>query len=200
MLPLFLGAGLVLALLLLCAILRRLSYLPAALRAHARKEREEAEARALGAMQEAVAGRVGTAVTAIRQYQEQIAAGLRVQVAGAEARARASERRAADVSTALEAASTLVRELRGVLDRAVGTGGAVERSGGKPPDGDGERETIDMGGRATPLLPAAQAGGDGDEPEEEPTQVATRPRGGTNGARACVPPSAQRSGAREASP
>lgn len=112
------GLALALALALLVALHLRVSGLPHALLALARKERAQDGGTLLDAMKEAVAARSGQAVIAVQTYQEQMAQSLRAQVAEAETRARVAERRAADTATALEAASALLRELRAALDVA----------------------------------------------------------------------------------
>jgi hypothetical protein len=100
----------------LVVIQRRLHTLPRALLAVVRKERAEDASKLLDAMKEAVAARSAQAVIAIQTYHEQMAQSFRAQVAEAETRARVAERRALDTATALEAATTLVRELRATLD------------------------------------------------------------------------------------
>ncbi len=108
--------GLSLAIVLLLALHLRLSGLPGTLLAVARKDRVQDGGRLLDAMKEAVAARSGQAVIAVTTLQDQLAQSLRAQLAEAEMRARVAERRAADTVTALEAASTLVRELRESLE------------------------------------------------------------------------------------
>ncbi len=136
------------------ALQRRLSALPHAVLALVRKERAHDGGRLLDVMKEAVAARSGQAVIAIQTCQEQIAQSLRAQIAEAETRARIAERRALDTATALEAATTLVRELRATLDvsatlvrhllahpQAPGTPAA---QGPSTDADDGERTTTEM--------------------------------------------------------
>jgi hypothetical protein len=118
MLVFLLVAGLGLALVLLIALHHRISSLPFALWSEARREREDTAPKALDAMKEAVAAKVGNSLIALQRYEDNIAGIFRAQVADAETRARVAERRAADTSSALQAATTLLRELREVLDAA----------------------------------------------------------------------------------
>jgi hypothetical protein len=147
MITVLLSAGLALALALLIAIHRRLSGLPLAVWALARREREANATKALDAMKEEVAARAGLAVVAIRRYEEQIGATFRAQVAEAETRARMAERRAADAATALEAAAVLVRELRLVLGVVGETVESAPKRGGRlpsaeEPDDEDERTRV----------------------------------------------------------
>src|SRR5262249_6071283 len=103
MVTVLLAAGLVLALVLLVALHFRLDRMPNAVWSLARRERVEEALKALDATKEAVAAKVGTSVIAIRQYEENIAASFRAQVAEAETRARVGERRLTDTGAALQA-------------------------------------------------------------------------------------------------
>jgi len=171
------GAGLVLALALLISINRKLDGIPPRVWTIAHQRREHDDARALTALQEAVAVRVGAITTSLRQYEEQTAAAFREQVEEAQARTRVAERTASDTETALGAASVLVRELRAILDvvRPHGAAvGAAPSESAAPQAGEPDphaRRTIRIG---EPPLTA----GDG-EPEEEPTTVAPRPPAST---------------------
>jgi hypothetical protein len=113
-----LAAALAVVFALLFIISRKLDGIPRAAWSLAKKEREAEVPKALDAMKEAVASRVGGSVVAIQRYEESIAESFRAQIAEAEMRARMSERRAADTATALQAATALVRELREALDAA----------------------------------------------------------------------------------
>jgi hypothetical protein len=76
----------------------------------------------LDAMGQAIADRVKRAVLAIETHQQALEENYRTQVAAAEIRARTAERALTDTMTALEAATTLVRELRAACDGvALGT-------------------------------------------------------------------------------
>ena len=176
-------AGLVLALVLLY---RKTASLPSVFRAVAKSLREQDDSRAVDAMKEAVAVRAGQAVIAIQTYQEQMATSLRAQIAEAETRARVGERRAADTATALEAASTLVRELRAAIDAAARLCRALEaRRPSRPPlpttrppsapapDDEIERQTTEM--PSPPALP--RAGDEAGFGDDEQTRVADRPAG-----------------------
>jgi hypothetical protein len=181
MVTFLLAAGLGLALVLLVALHYRLGDLPFHVWSLARREREADAPKALDLMKEAVAAKAGVAVLSIQRHEEGLAAGYRAQVAEVEMRARVGERRAADTATALAAATTLVRELRQVLDRlpqgtmpeAVDTA----RKPGAPEPASRERLSPRMG------LPLASEPPDEDErpSEEELTKVADRPRSGSLG-------------------
>ncbi|MFT3769635.1 MAG: hypothetical protein QM820_29720 [Minicystis sp.] len=176
-----------LSLALLVMILRKLDGLPARVWAIARHERERDESLALTALQEATAAKVGTMTAALRQYEEQVAATLRAQVADAQARARAAERRLSDTGSALEAATALVRELRAALDEARVPSAPRFGASEEPvhPKADGaalgdadQRETVEM-----PKPPAScEPPASDDEPEEELTTIAARPPPGTTAA------------------
>jgi hypothetical protein len=168
-------AGLALALVLLIAIHRRLSRLPLAVWSLARREREAEAPKALDAMREAVAVKAATSVIAIRQYEENIAASFRAQMAEAEMRARIGERRAVDVVTALQAATTLVHELRAALDALPASPGMRAVPPSTLPAGDGERETTETPIVRSRDLPSAVA--EEDDPEgDDLTRVEKRPR------------------------
>jgi hypothetical protein len=133
-----LAAGLVLALALLIALHYRLDGLPVALGIEVRRERQDNATRALDLMKEAVATKAGTAVLSIQRHEENLAAGHRAQVAEAQLRARMGEVRSGDTVTALTAATTLVRELRQVLDQ-------LPREAALPPPIDpSERVTVEL--------------------------------------------------------
>jgi hypothetical protein len=158
-------------------IVRKLDGLPGALRRIAARERDDAA----GAMKEAVAKRAGEALVAIRGHEQQLDQSLRLQLADAEARARVAERRAADTATALEAASTLVRDLRAALDSAAGLTLALAAQGSARPPGPPRptsqpseappaadeptaRDTLEMG--APPAPPVASANEDEDSVDD----------------------------------
>jgi hypothetical protein len=176
MVTVLLLAGLALALVLLVALHYRLGDLPFHVWSLARKERETDVPKALDLMKEAVAAKAGVAVLSIQRHEEGLAAGYRAQVAEVEMRARVGERRAADTATALAAATTLVRELRQVLDRLpqgpVPEAVDAARKPGRPEPASRERLSPRMG------LPLASAARDDEErlSEEELTKVADRPR------------------------
>jgi hypothetical protein len=123
------------------ALFSKLNELPRSLGHLAERHDAEGERRGLTALQEAVASRVGMIVRALRNYEEQVAAGYRTQVADAEIRARLAERQASEAGVALEAASVLVRELRQVLDVESRGARAPSRSAPTLPEG---RETVAM--------------------------------------------------------
>jgi hypothetical protein len=109
-----------LSLALVLALHVRVSRIPHVVWSLARRERAQDGASLLDSMKEAVAARSGHAIVAIQAYQEQIAQSLRIQIAEAETRSRAAERRAAEAVKALDAASDLVRDLRAVVEAASG--------------------------------------------------------------------------------
>ena len=212
------------AVLLLIGLHRRIGGMPSRLWAIARDEIARArgadDARADEVLREVVGEKAERLLSGVRAYHDKIAADLRAQLAAAEVRARAAERAATDMTTALETATTLVRELRGMLDDQRAPRPALrKRAAAVDPDGpddlanlanlpelpddDDARATIDIG------LPRLAA--DDDEPEEEMTQVAKRPLAGTTGApnglrlaslRKAIPPppSSSRQRAREREP
>jgi hypothetical protein len=98
------------------ALYRQLDGLPLRIWSLAKKERGDGDARALTALEETTAARVGAIVMSLRTYEEHLAAAFRAQVAEAEVRARIVERQSAEAGVVLSAASALVRELRGALD------------------------------------------------------------------------------------
>jgi hypothetical protein len=98
------------------AVYLRLDRLPWSVWSLARKERLESDAAGQTLLQERTATKVGAIVKSLREYDEHVAASFRAQVAEAQVRARVAERQSADAGVALAAASTLVRDLRGLLD------------------------------------------------------------------------------------
>src|SRR5262249_418563 len=126
------------------------------------------EARALTALQEATAVKVGQSTAALRDYEEQLASLFRAQVVEAQARARAAERDVADAGVALAAATDLVRELCAPADGARAASAAPVDAAPIPvaPDADA-RATVEM------REPPCEASDD--EPEEELTAVVSRP-------------------------
>jgi hypothetical protein len=181
-------AALVVALLI--ALHRAVHRLPLAIWSIARRERSQDDGRSLDAMKEAVAARAGQALIAVQTYQDQLANSLRAQLAEAETRARIAERRASDTVTALEAASTLVRDLRAAIDAAAGlarelrTGlprpalPATLPSSTPPPAPHVEAEDPDRKTTEMPSPPAPQSVNDNDDGgfgDDEETRVANRP-------------------------
>ena len=169
---------------------------PESVRKLAQEEIEKAEAQgeiARRALREEIAGEASTILDGIKLLHEQTGEQLRSEIRASEARARAAEKATADVTTALDAATRLVRELRDVLDeRRAGEPLKVPPPEPAPPESDA-RATVEM---ANPKAPPEAMD---DEPEEELTQVAKRPLAGTraaaNGlriaaARAAIPPPA----------
>jgi hypothetical protein len=191
-------AAAALSLVLVLALHLRLSGVPHAVWSIARRERAQDGGMLLDSMKEAVAARSGRAVVAIQAYQEQIAQTLRVQIAEAETRARAAERRAAEAAKTLDAASDLLRELRAVIDAASGVTRRLHAldHGPRPmlssielefADGQDERKTTEM-----PSAPSfdglASIDVDFDfDDEDEKTRIADR-GGSFSIARAAVVP------------
>ncbi|MEO7327156.1 MAG: hypothetical protein ABI193_01170 [Minicystis sp.] len=103
-------------LLVLAFLSFRIDKIPARLFTLVKQERAREDSRAQATLLEAAALKVGPLVSGIRTYHEQIAASLRAQLAEAETRARIAERRALDASTYLDAASTLIVDLRALRD------------------------------------------------------------------------------------
>ena len=163
--------GLALALALLVAIYRRLGALPFALRAQARRERDAGQAEALTALQAAAAAKVGAITAAISSHEEEAAARCLSEIGAAELRARVAERRTSDAIPVLGAASELVRELRHLLDELRPAGAELRPAHPTPMPDSGARLTVATGRPARCAPPAGE-----DEPEDEPTMVARRPR------------------------
>jgi hypothetical protein len=135
------GAGVCLA--LWAVIYLKLAALPRTVWEIVRQERAAETVRAQIALQEAAAVRVGAVVRSLREHEEQVAAGYRVQIADAESRARGTERRSSEAGVALGAASELVRESRALRDElralvAAAPAPAASRAASE------DRETIDL--------------------------------------------------------
>ena len=173
MATIFFATGLALALALLIAIHRKLDGLPPRLWAIAKRERAADEARALTALTEATAAKVGTITLGLRHHEEQLAASLRAQIAEAETRARVAERRSSEAGVALHAATDLVRALRslcGEMEAVIACAHDATRARAAPALRDpplDERPTMEI----TPRAPAEED----EEPAEELTTVADRP-------------------------
>jgi hypothetical protein len=167
---------------------------PARLWAIAKQERERDEHRELSALQEATAVKVGAITRSLRDYDEQIAAEVRAQVAAAEmrartaeARARGAEREASEATSMLAVVSELLRDVRathqglGELPPLVAALRAMVSPGGPAPAAAPEieteeaRQTIEMKPPASCAPPPDDATGDDDQPDEEMTKVAARP-------------------------
>ena len=126
-----LGAGLNLA--LWVALYSKLAELPQRVWKAVERAREVDQQRALTALQEAAAAKVGMLVLGLRSYHDQLEGHLKAQVAEAEVRARVAERRSSDAGVALGAASALVAELRGLaedLPRLLARGAQLARGRG----------------------------------------------------------------------
>ena len=196
-----LGAGLNLV---LWAVLRRkIDELPAAFLALARRERAEGEARALTALQEMAAARVGAITLSLHALEEQQIERNRDERAAAEVRARVAERRAAEVVPPLGAASELVREARSLVDALLVHAPVAEEPDRRAPDAAPRAHGVGLPPRAPPTGPAArERRGRGrcavkraseDEPEEgngtEPMPSATPPAARRSPDRTIAPPS-----------
>jgi hypothetical protein len=174
-------AGLVLVLALLVGLHFRVTGLPMALAALARKERAQDGGSLLDAMKEAVATRSGQAVIAVQTLQEQLAQSLRIQIAEAETRARMAERRAADTTTALEAASTVLRELRATLEAASEVSRELrtlqketDKPSTRPPFGSSRPREL-ASPRPPPRWEASSATEDGDDAERKTWEMSSAP-------------------------
>jgi hypothetical protein len=133
-----LAVGLGLALAWLVMVQRRLAALPLEVWKVAKLERAEDEKKGMAALQDAAAAKASTLVAGLRGYHDELAASLRADRAAADLRARVVEHRAVQVGTALDTASTLVRELRVALDR-------VSAPTSPPSEGDPhERKTVEV--------------------------------------------------------
>jgi hypothetical protein len=129
--------------------------LPLAVWKVAQRDRAGDEQRALDVLQSAAASRIGGLIIGIRTYHEQLAGLVRAQLAEAEVRARVSERRSSEAGVALDAASTLVRDLRtlaedlpSLFDRramqaGIAIGEATRRGDRREPETE-ERTTVEM--------------------------------------------------------
>jgi hypothetical protein len=153
------GAGVCLA--LWAVIYLKVAATPRTVWEIVRQERAAETPRAQAALQEAVAIRAGVSLRALRDHEEQIAAGLRAQIADAENRARVTERRASDAAVALSAASELVREVRSLRDELralILLSAAAAPPAPNAPDGDPEqRETTELARPRPGLTPPGSA-------------------------------------------
>jgi hypothetical protein len=169
----FLCAALGLCLTLLLRLHRRLDGLPARVWDIAKQERARDEGRALTALTEATAVKVGSSTAALRVYEEELAATARRQIAEAEKLARLAVRRVAEVSPMMETAGQLVRELRDTLDalRAAPRCTASGPAESAPPEPDPDtRATVEM---PPPVTYAPPRDGE-EEDSDELTTVTTR--------------------------
>jgi predicted component of type VI protein secretion system len=149
--------------LVLALISWKIDMIPRRLLALVKQERAREDGQAQTALLEAAAAKVGPVVAGIRTYHDQLEASLRAQLAEAETRARVSERRALDASTYLQAASTLVADLRNLRDErallvrapTVASAPAPEPSA-EPGDPD-QRVTTEVRRRPASVLSPTQA-------------------------------------------
>lgn len=153
--------------LVLALISWKIDMIPRRLLALVKQERAREDGQAQTALLEAAAAKVGPVVAGIRAYHDQLEASLRAQLAEAETRARVSERRALDASTYLQAASTLVADLRNLREeRALLVHGATVASAPAPE-------------------PSAESG---DPDQRVTTEVRRRPASVSSPARVVAPP------------
>jgi hypothetical protein len=108
----FVCAGAALNLALWTALFLRLGTLPRAVWKLVQRRHAEDDARALDVLQGAAASRLGGLVVGVQTYHDELVRLARAEAAAVEVRARRTERQASDAAIALDAASTLVRDLR----------------------------------------------------------------------------------------
>jgi hypothetical protein len=113
-----LGAALHLA--LWGALYRKLSELPLSVWKIGQRNRMADETRALDLLQAMAATKLGGLVIGVQTYHDELAALTKAQTADAEVRARLNERRVSEVGATLDAASDLLRRLRGLVDDLAG--------------------------------------------------------------------------------
>jgi hypothetical protein len=139
-------AALAVAIILVLALISwRIDKLPARLFTLVKNERARDDGQSQAIMMEAAALKVGPLIAGIRSYHEQMEASLRAQLAEAETRARISERRAADASTYMDAASALVAELRVEIEKLTrrASTGALSEVEQEPLEPD-QRATVEL--------------------------------------------------------
>jgi hypothetical protein len=139
--------GAVLNLALWGAVYFKLSELPASVGRIVQRDRVADETRALDTLQAMAAARLGGLVVGIQTYHGEMATRLNAQVAAADTRARLIERRASEAGVALYTATTLVRQLRGLLDDLSSASAPVPPERTSAPDVDPDdvnRATVEM--------------------------------------------------------
>lgn len=151
----------------LLAIHRWIYAMPARLWGIARAElgraAEENATKAERALQQAAERQARALLTSLRDYHEAIAAQYRSGMARPQPAGETALRRDGDPAAQLAAATALVAELRALLEKVLGARG-------------GSAELPRAASEGRPAIPAASASdAGGDEPEDEPTQVASRP-------------------------
>jgi hypothetical protein len=160
----FVGGLFILYALTLLAIHRWIYAMPARLWGIARAELgragEEDAVKAERALQQAADRQARALLTSLRDYHDAVAAQFRAGAVSPDRGATPAPRHGTDTAGELAAATALVAELRTVLEKLL----RVRAGGAELPSAASE-------GR--PALPSAAA--DEDEPEDEPTQVASRP-------------------------
>ncbi|MFO0758418.1 MAG: hypothetical protein U0359_18140 [Byssovorax sp.] len=175
----------------------RIDGLPRRLLGVMKQERAREDGQAQSALLEAAGQKVHPLVSGMKSVHDQMVASLRAQIAEAEARARAAERQAQDLSVYLDAASTLVAELRTLRDalrapaEAPGRSARIEPRRPTVEESDGgdadQRATVELPRVPSPRAPAVSS---------EPAMVAARlvPRSAPRTAPSDAP--AARSGSR----
>src|SRR5262245_1107083 len=119
---------------LLAVIVFGLRSLSSRLAARARRERPQAQAEGVRALQGAAAAAVGPVTASLKQLEEQMETRHRDELAAVELRARVAQRRAAETVPLLTAATETVREMRAAVD---GLAAVVGRLGGSQPSASG---------------------------------------------------------------
>jgi hypothetical protein len=150
------------------ALYVRLDGLPLRLWSLAKKERSEDDEAALTLLQERAAAKAGAIVESLRDYDEQVAASFRAQVAEAQVRARIAERQSSEAGVALSAASALVRELRWLLDRERVVPGSASQSTPAAPEGRATIPPAAIADDAPVTPPSTRPGDDGRRSSSRP--------------------------------
>lgn len=158
----FVGGLFILYALTLLAIHRWIHAMPARLWGIARAElgraAEEEAVKAERALQQAAERQARALLTSLRDYNDAVAAQFRAGAARPQAADETAPRFDGDTAAELAVATALVAELRALL---VGLRSRAEGTAPPPAAPEG--------------LPALDAAAGDDEPEDEPTQVASRP-------------------------
>jgi hypothetical protein len=172
------------------ALYYKVQHTPLAVWQALQRTRAADENRALDVLQAAAASRIAGLVLALQSHHEHLAALVRAQIADAEMRARVSERRSSEAGIALDAASTLVRDLRTLAEdlpslfdrRALQTGIALGEAAARGPETFRKLDRPEPASRERPSprvgppLPAVPAQNDAERPsEDELTSVASHP-------------------------
>jgi hypothetical protein len=145
------------------AVYHKLRHLPPSVWRVAQLERLAEAARALDTLQAMAAARLGALLVGVQTYHSEMATLLNAERAAADVRARILERRASEAGIALDTATTLVREVRALLEHLeaplarASVPARPERTTAPDDDGDANRATVEMTRIPTTCPPGAPA-------------------------------------------